>query len=63
MINPQSALPALVCRARIARNTDNRETMDFIPIEPDENLESILDSVGNFPFTLVEINHLGDYEN
>ena len=37
--------------------------MDFIPIEPDENLESILDSVGSFPFTLVEINHPGDYDN
>ena len=37
--------------------------MDFIPIEPDENLESILDSAGSFPFTLVEINHPGDYDN
>ena len=37
--------------------------MDFIPIEPDENLESILDSVGSFPFSLVDINQPGDYEN
>ncbi len=37
--------------------------MDFIPIEPDENLESILDSVGSFPFTLMAINHPGDYDN
>lgn len=37
--------------------------MEFIPIEPDENLASFLDSAQQFPFVFVEINNPGDYEN
>ena len=37
--------------------------MEFIPIEPDENLASFLNSAQQFPFVFVEINNPGDYEN
>lgn len=37
--------------------------MDFIPIEPDDNLESFFDSVARFPFSLVRVNNPGDHEN
>ena len=38
--------------------------MNIIPLDPeDNNVASFLDSIGNFPFSFVGINHPGDYEN
>lgn len=37
--------------------------MDFIPLEPNEELGEFLESIGKFPFSLVKINHAGDYKN
>lgn len=38
--------------------------MNFIPLDPeDENVASFLESIENFPFSFVGINHPGDYEN
>lgn len=37
--------------------------MDCIPLDPeDDNVASLLDSFGKFPFSFVGINHPGDYE-
>lgn len=37
--------------------------MDFIPIEPDDDLGSILESACRFPLRFVSVNNPGDYEN
>ncbi|MEZ3549733.1 MAG: hypothetical protein K1W02_03230 [Muribaculaceae bacterium] len=37
--------------------------MEFIPLEPDENLEDLFNSVTRFPFTLEAFNCPGDFEN
>lgn len=36
--------------------------MDFIPLEP-EDAQALLGAFNNFPFSFVEINNPGDYEN
>lgn len=36
--------------------------MDFIPLDP-EDAQALLNSYNNFPFSFVEINNPGDYEN
>lgn len=37
--------------------------MDFIPLEPSDDLRSFLESATSFPLKFVAINNPGDYEN
>lgn len=37
--------------------------MDFIPIEPSDDLNEMMDSLMQFPFSFVLVNNPGDYEN
>lgn len=37
--------------------------MDFIPLEPSDDLKSLIGSAGQFPLRLDKINNRGDYEN